>query len=83
MKYRVFGVAMTAVMVLSVAVLSFYSTENPSHRIHQHQTARGPDAGCSCDGTELCTHLPLILIDTDGQEIPGEPVGYDADGQSL
>ena len=83
MKYRVFGVAMTAVMVLSVAVLSFYGTENPSHRIHQHQTARGPDAGCSCGGTELCTHLPLILIDTDGQEIPGEPVGYDADGQSI
>ena len=27
----------------------------------------------TCDGTELCTHLPLVVIDTGGEEIPGEP----------
>lgn len=74
MKYRMFGVAMTVVMLFSVAALSFYAPDNSSRRIHQHLTARGPDAGCDCDGTELCTHLPLVVIDTGGEEIPGEDI---------
>lgn len=74
MKYRVLGIIMTVVMVFSVALLSFYSLDNPEHRVHQHLAARGPDAGCGCDGTELCTHLPLIVIDTYGEEVPGEPI---------
>lgn len=75
MKYRLFGIGMTIVMVLSVTALSFYSPENPQQRVHQHLTARGPDEGCDCDGTELCTHLPLVIIDTNGQAIPGQPTG--------
>lgn len=75
MKYRIFGIGMTAVMLLAVAVISFYTPENPSRRVHQHLTARGPDEGCGCDGTELCTHLPLVIINTNGQAIPGEPTG--------
>ncbi len=27
---------------------------------------------CSADETEFCTHLPLVLIDTHNQDIPGE-----------
>ena len=77
MKYRIFGIGMTAVMLLAVAVISFYTPENPSRRVHQHLTARGPDEGCGCDGTELCTHLPLVIIDTGGQTIPGEDTGLD------
>ena len=77
MKYRIFGIGMTAVMLLAVAVISFYTPENPSRRVHQHLTARGPDEGCGCDGTEFCTHLPLVIIDTGGQTIPGEDTGLD------
>lgn len=72
MKYRILGAAMTVVMVLVMAAFSLSSPENPKQRVHQHQTARQPDAGCSCDGSELCTHLPLIVIDTGGAEVPGE-----------
>ena len=51
--------------------------ENPNNRVHQHEVARQPDEGCDCEGDELCTHLPLIIIDTGGQEIPGEPLSDD------
>ena len=51
--------------------------ENPNNRVHQHEVARQPDEGCDCEGNELCTHLPLIIIDTGGQEIPGEPLSDD------
>ena len=66
MKYKVFGLAMAAVMlVCALSATAFEAKEGP-YRVHQHQTARGPDAGCDCSGTELCTHLPLVVIDTGG-----------------
>lgn len=74
MKYRILGVAAAALMVLAAMAASALDQENPNHRVHQHLTARQPDAGCDCDGSELCTHLPLIIIDTGGQEMPGEPI---------
>lgn len=71
MKYRIFGLVMTVVMVFSMVVFTYYSPEQPSRRVHQHLTFRGPNTGCDCDGTQLCTHLPLVIIDTGEQEIPG------------
>jgi spore coat protein H len=77
MKYRVLGLVMTAVMVLAMAAFSFYSPENGERRIHQHLTSRGPDQGCDCDGSQLCTHLPLVILDTGGVDVPGEPLSSD------
>lgn len=67
-------------MVLMLAVAGFATMlhqDTAVRRVHQHLTARQPDAGCDCDGSELCTHLPLIVIDTNGVEIPGEPLSSD------
>lgn len=77
MKYRILGIIAAVIMVLAAVSATALEQENPNRRVHQHLTARQPDAGCSCDGSGLCTHLPLILIDTGGQEIPGEPVSED------
>lgn len=74
MKYRIMGAAAAAVMLLAAFGASSLLPDNDEARVHQHLTARGPDAGCDCDGSELCTHLPLVLIDTGGEEIPGEPI---------
>lgn len=74
MKYRIAGILAMGLMLLVVVLASFAGSENPNRRVHQHRTARQPDAGCGCDSSELCTHLPLVLIDTGGTEIPGEPV---------
>ena len=83
MKYKLMGGAMAVlILVCALAASALEAEEGPS-RIHQHLSARGPDAGCGCDGSELCTHLPLVIIDTGGQEIPGAPIGYDAEGETI
>ena len=73
MKYRVFGIAMAVLMLLCAFAANAFEAEEGPYRYHQHLEARGPDAGCDCDGTELCTHLPLVIIDTGGEAIPGAP----------
>lgn len=82
MKYRILGMVAMVGMLLAVLLATALGQEETVLRVHQHLTARGPDAGCDCDGTELCTHLPLLIIDTGGQEIPGEPV-LDEKGERL
>lgn len=74
MKYRAAGVLAMVLMLLAVFFATAAEGDNTANRVHQHLTARQPDAGCDCDGSELCTHLPLVLIDTGGIEIPGEPI---------
>lgn len=84
MKYRVIGTLAAVLMLLTVLLTSAWSDEGPANRVHQHITARQPDAGCDCDGSELCTHLPLVLIDTGGQEIPGKVTGQTDDfGETI
>ena len=82
MKYKLFGGAMALVMLFCALAATAFEAEEGPYRVHQHLTARQPDAGCDCDGTELCTHLPLVIIDTGGEAIPGEPLNdhYDAAG---
>ena len=74
MRYRAAGIAAMALMLVVAFWAGTVDSENPENRVHQHLTARQPDEGCDCDGTELCTHLPLVLIDTEGAAIPGEPI---------
>ena len=74
MKYKAFGIAMTAVMLLCALAATAFEAEEGPYRYHQHLAARQPDASCDCDGSELCTHLPIIRIDTGGQDIPGEVI---------
>ena len=75
MKYKLLGGAMAALILVCALAASALEAEEGPIRIHQHLSARDPDAGCSCDGAELCTHLPLVIIDTGGQELPGAPNG--------
>lgn len=71
MKYKLFAGAMAAVMLFCALAASAMEAQVGPYRVHQHQTARQPGAGCGCGGTELCTHLPLVVIDTGGEPIPG------------
>ena len=82
MKFRCIG-AIAAILVLIAAIgATALDHEDPDWRVHQHRTARQPDAGCTCDGFQLCTHLPLVVIETGGEEIPGAPA-YDKDGHGI
>ena len=75
MKYRIFGIT-AAVLMIAAVILCLYidADEKDVSRYHQQMSARQPDEGCDCDGSELCTHLPLLIIDTDGKDIPGVPL---------
>jgi len=73
-KYKVIGLVMTAVILATAVVSLPVESVEERGRVHQHREARW-DRGCDCDGSQLCSHLPLILIDTKGQEIPGVPTG--------
>ena len=84
MKYRIGALVMVVVMLASTAIATLADQETTTNRVHQHRTARQPDAGCDCGGSGLCTHLPLVLINTNGQTIPGTATGQvDAYGESI
>ena len=72
MKYKVTGLLAAVVMMALILVIAFFDQDQEIPRYHQHQSARQPQEGCSCDGSQLCTHLPLVIIDTGGEKIPGE-----------
>ena len=84
MKYKLLGGAIALLVLVCALAASALEAEEGPARDHQHLSSRGPDAGCGCDGAELCTHLPLVIIDTGGQEIPGAPNGEEDDyGEEL
>lgn len=74
MKHKIIGILATVMVLIVGLAASVYGSEAPKLRVHQHLTARQPDAGCSCDRSTLCTHLPLVMIDTGNKPIPGVPI---------
>ena len=56
-------------MAVTACLASVWQSDDANQRVHQHLTARQPGAICQCGGEELCTHLPLVIIDTGGVEI--------------
>lgn len=74
MKYKLLGLTAAVLLLLTAEVFTYYRLPEEHARVHQHLTARR-DTGCDCAGTELCSHLPLVIIDTKGQEIPGARTG--------
>jgi len=62
-----------------IAGVVYVGADDAVHRHHQHlERPSELDLGtCEvCDDTVLCTHLPIIVIDTFGQEIPGRPLAF-------
>ena len=66
----------SSILALLLVVTSFIRIDsgNPVKRYHQHQERPGEadlDPCAVCDKSGLCTHLPIIVIDTQGKRIPG------------
>ena len=74
MKYKLLGFVMIAIILMASVMAYPAEIEEKKGRVHQHLTSRW-EHGCDCDGSQLCTHLPLVMMDTYGQEIPGLPTG--------
>lgn len=83
MKYKLIGVLAISA-ALAAAILAPGLTPDESDRVHQH-LAYEEKTDCTREHAagELCTHLPLVVIDTGGVDIPGKPLrqSVDEDGQ--
>ena len=73
MKRLVAGFLACVLCVGLAAIATMADFEKKEHRFHQHLEA-GEKAACSHGANLLCTHLPLVEIETGGHEIPGAPV---------
>jgi len=74
-------VYLIGVLILAFAVVkgTYVFADDGVRRHHQHQERPSEaDLGecLHCDENVLCTHLPLIVIDTFGQTIPGRPLAF-------
>ena len=77
MKFKIFGLVMTAVMLLVCFSFSYspLNTDENNQRYHQHKEAAAYTPCTDHNDDVFCSHLPLVVIDTENQEIPGVPNG--------
>lgn len=77
MKYKLIGIAVCLVALVT-ALAASRAEDGNSNRYHQHLREPGYTP-CTDHGDDVfCSHLPLIFIDTEGVEIPGDPIDPDA-----
>lgn len=60
-------------MLLCALIFTAQGNVTDSGRVHQHETPV-PDACSDHGGDTFCSHLPLILIETGGNPIPGDVI---------
>lgn len=82
MKYKVIGVTALVLSVLGVFGVSAFFMREENQRYVQHLECQGYTECDNCPDPTLCTHLPIIKIDTNGVEIPGKPYRDAATGQT-
>ena len=73
MKRIMIGLLVCVLCVGLAAAATVADFERKERRIHQHLEA-GEKATCSHEADLLCTHLPLVEIETGGHDIPGAPI---------
>lgn len=76
MKYRIIGI-ISCIAILIIGYLGYFvisSSEDENERYHQHIEAAAKEPCTEHTENELCTHLPLVVIDTDGEDIPGKGI---------
>ena len=71
---RIIASLLVCVLCIGLAAVATVADfEETQSRVHQHLEA-AEKAPCTHGATQLCTHLPLLEINTGGQTIPGNPV---------
>ena len=79
MKYRIIGGTATALVLLAVFIISLLLPEDNGHRYVEHRDAPQKAPCTTHEEGILCTHLPIVSVNTDGIEIPGRAI-LDAEG---
>lgn len=81
MKYKMIGIVTIVLVFVATVIVSLIPSENNGKRYIEHQMAEEKtpcEAGAHSAG-ELCTHLPILSIDTNGAAIPGLPIYQDGE----
>ena len=78
MKYKILGLSATALVLIAVILISKTMPEDNGTRYIEHIMAEEKIPCGTHEDNTLCTHLPIVSINTNGVEIPGKPV-YDED----
>ena len=81
MKYKVIGLSTVALALIAILFVSAMLPEDNGKRYHQHLEAEEKAVCTHTDGV-LCSHLPIVQIDTDGKTIPGDVI-LDPDGDTV
>lgn len=76
MKYKIIGLTAVALVLVAVMFISQMMTEEKGTRYIEHIKAEEKMPCTSHADDTLCTHLPIVNINTNGTEIPGKPI-YD------
>ena len=76
MKYKIIGASAAALTLIAVIIISFIMPEDTGARYVEHIMAKEKTPCVSHTDRTLCTHLPIVSINTNGIEIPGKPI-YD------
>ncbi|MBE6650587.1 MAG: spore coat protein CotH [Ruminococcaceae bacterium] len=78
MKYKLIGLSALALTLIAIIFISQSHPTDNGKRYIEHISAE-EKVPCESHTEEvLCTHLPIVSIDTNGVEIPGKPI-YDED----
>ena len=73
MKNRIIGIILCVALLITGFTATIFVRQDPS-RVHQHLSAKAKPACTNHNSSVFCTHLPLIQINTGGQDIPGKPI---------
>lgn len=73
MKYKIIGLTALVLSALIVLSAGAFAAREENERYIQHQEIAPYTPCANCPDSTLCTHLPIIQIDTNGAEIPGKP----------
>ena len=82
MKYKLIGLSVVTLTLIAIILISFMMPEDNGKRYHQHIEAE-EKAVCTHTGEVLCSHLPIIKIDTYGKEIPGDVILSGPGGHTI
>jgi len=82
-KSVVFYAGSFVVVIVMLITFMYVDTMSGATRYHQHlrhpgETDLGICTRCNQD-VFLCTHLPIIIIDTFGYDVPGRPLAFGMD----
>ena len=82
MKYKLIGITVVAAVLAVTIGMSLVTSDEETGRFIEHLDAEQKTPCTDCTA-ELCTHLPIVKIDTQGKDIPGEVILNEAGGHTI